>query len=265
MKTYTFYVGTAPAGDVISRTMELPAEWTLEDLSDAIQEAFGLDGQAGFSFYMSGEAWDESTEYTHLDELWDEDEFWEEDELDAEEMVSLDDLPEADKLDAEPVTGPLVLFEETETATGAPDGTPSAQDIRSMFAELKTNPELRAQLTAQLADQLKLPAFMLDAVLSNADSLLALLPDEQAHPNDGRARPGWRCRGPIGDTREGAPRGPAGLEPGGSFLYMYDYDEERYFEVHLESVREPEEPEEVFPRVLESSGELPPLEDEEEE
>ncbi len=264
MKTYTFYVGTAPAGDVISRTMELPAEWTLEDLSDAIQEAFGLDGQAGFSFYMSGEAWDESTEYTHLDELWDEDEFWEEDELDAEEMVSLDDLPEADKLDAEPVTGPLVLFEETETATGAPDGTPSAQDIRSMFAELKTNPELRAQLTAQLADQLKLPAFMLDAVLSNADSLLALLPDEQLTQMMAGLDQDGDAEGPIGDTRE-TRLADLGLEPGGSFLYMYDYDEERYFEVHLESVQEPEEPEEVFPRVLESSGELPPLEDEEEE
>jgi hypothetical protein len=263
MKTYTFYVGTAPAGDVISRTLELPADWTLEDLSDAIQEAFGLDGQEGFSFYMSGEAWDESTEYTHLDELWDEDELWEEDEADAEAMLSLDDLPAEDEPATEPVTGPLTLFEEAETALETPTGTPSAQDIRSMFAELKNNPELRAQLTAQMADQLKLPAFMLDAVLSNADSLLALLPDDQLTEMVAGLDPQGDAEGPIGDTRE-TRLADLGLEPGGSFLYMYDYDEERYFEVHLESVQEPAEPEEVFPRVLESSGELPPFEDDEE-
>ncbi len=263
MKTYTFYVGTAPAGEVISRTLELPAEWTMEDLSDAIQEAFGLDGQQGFSFYMSGEAWDESTEYTHLDELWDDDELWEEDEADAEDMVSLDDIPVEDEPDMEPVTGPLVLFDETEPAPEAPPGTPSAQDIRSMFAELKNNPELRAQLTAQMADQLKLPAFMLDAVLSNADSLLALLPDDQLTEMMSGLDLDEDAEGPIGDTRE-TRLADLGLEPGGSFLYMYDYDEERYFEVHLESVQEPAEPEEVFPRLLESSGELPPLEHEEE-
>ncbi len=265
MKTYTFYVGTAPAGDVISRTLELPAEWTLEDLSDAIQETFGLDGQAGFSFYMSGEAWDESTEYTHLDELWDDDDLWEEDEADAEDMVSLDDLPAENNPDAEPITGPLALPDaaEIEAADGTPSGTPSAQDIRSMFAELKANPELRAQLTAQLADQLKLPAFMLDAVLSNADSLLALLPDDQlTEMMAGLDQPGEE-EGPLGDTREMRLE-DLGLEPGGAFLYMYDFDEERYFEVHLESVQEPDLPEDQFPRVLESVGELPLFEDDEE-
>ncbi len=263
MKTYTFYVGTAPAGDVISRTLELPAEWTLEDLSDAIQETFGLDGQAGFSFYMSGEAWDESTEYTHLDELWDDDDLWEEDEADAEDMVSLDDLPAENNPDAELITGPLALFEEAETAIEAPADAPSAQDIRSMFAELKNNPELRAQLTAQMADQLKLPAFMLDAVLSNADSLLALLPDDQLTEMMAGLDQPEDAEGPLGDTRE-MRLADLGLEPGGSFLYMYDFDEERYFEVHLESVQEPDLPEDQFPRVLESVGELPPLEEEEE-
>jgi len=263
MKTYTFYVGTAPAGDVISRTMELPAEWTLEDLSDAIQETFGLDGQAGFSFYMSGEAWDESTEYTHLDELWDEDEFWEEDELDAEDVLNLDGLTAEDEPDVQPTAGGLALPDDAEATPEVPLGTPSAQDIRSMFAELKTNPELRAQLTAQLADQLKLPAFMLDAVLSNADSLLALLPDDQLTEMMAGLDQTEDADGPLGDTREMRLE-DLGLEPGGSFLYMYDFDDERYFEVHLESVQEPDLPEDQFPRVLESIGKLPPLEDEEE-
>lgn len=231
MKTYTFYVNTAPAGDIVSRTLELPAEWTLEDLSDAIQDAFGLDGQADFSFFMSGVPWDEASEYTHLDELWGDDELWEDDEIDDE----IDDEAQLESL-------------------------PAAQDVRNLFAQLKADPKLRGELAAQLADEFNLPAFILDAVISNADSLMGQLADAEIDKLMAGFDPEADLDEPLGDTRE-ARLADLALAPGRSFLYLYDFDDERHFEVHLEEVQESDLPEDRFPQVLESVGELPPSEE----
>lgn len=281
MKTYTFYVGAAPEGEVISRTLELPAAWTLEDLHDAIQEAFGLDGQAGFSFYMSGEAWDEASEYTHLDEddmagdglddnvlamlNADDDELWpDEDEVD--EVEAIDGAPlsheaalDSQALDADVVTGPLAPLAADEPPQEA---VPSAQDIRAMFAELKKNPELRGQIAAQLSDELKMPPFLLDAVLTNAEAFLSMLPDDSLGQMlaQGAAEMTDEDKGPLGDTRE-VRLEELDLKPEQSFLYLYDYDLERYFDVQVDSVQERDLPETDFPRVLESIGELPPTEE----
>ncbi|OQA42348.1 MAG: Plasmid pRiA4b ORF-3-like protein [Chloroflexi bacterium ADurb.Bin325] len=242
MKTYTFYVNTAPAGDIVSRTLELPAEWTLEDLSDAIQDAFGLDGQADFSFFMSGVPWDEASEYTHLDELWGDDELWEDDEIDDE----IDD--EAFLLDDEP---DVELDDEAQL-----ESLPAAQDVRNLFAQLKADPKLRGELAAQLADEFNLPAFILDAVISNADSLMGQLADAEIDKLMAGFDPEADLDEPLGDTRE-ARLADLGLAPGRSFLYLYDFDDERHFEVHLEEVQESDLPEDRFPQVLESVGELP--------
>jgi hypothetical protein len=62
MKTYTFHVSLPGTGRVW-RKIEMRADQTLEDLHFAIQDAYEWDADHLYSFFMSGEAWDESTEY----------------------------------------------------------------------------------------------------------------------------------------------------------------------------------------------------------
>jgi hypothetical protein len=45
------------------RKIEMRADQTLEELHFAIQDAFKWDADHLFSFFLSGQAWDESTEY----------------------------------------------------------------------------------------------------------------------------------------------------------------------------------------------------------
>ncbi len=62
MKTYTFHVSLPGAGRVW-RKIEMSADQTLEDLHFAIQDAYEWDADHLYSFFMSGKAWDESSEY----------------------------------------------------------------------------------------------------------------------------------------------------------------------------------------------------------
>ena len=62
MKTYTFHVSLPGTGRVW-RKIEMRADQTLEDLHFAIQRAYGWAADHLYSFFMSGTAWDESTEY----------------------------------------------------------------------------------------------------------------------------------------------------------------------------------------------------------
>lgn len=62
MKTYTFHVSLPGTGRVW-RKIELLASQTLEDLHFAIQGAYSWDADHLYSFFMSGKAWDEKTEY----------------------------------------------------------------------------------------------------------------------------------------------------------------------------------------------------------
>lgn len=63
MKTYTFKVWLPPEKSIF-RKIEIRADHTLLTLHRAIQEAFDFDDDHLFSFYMSGRAWDRSTEYS---------------------------------------------------------------------------------------------------------------------------------------------------------------------------------------------------------
>jgi antitoxin component of RelBE/YafQ-DinJ toxin-antitoxin module len=47
----------------VSRTIEIGGEYTLQNLHTAIQSAFDFDDDHLYSFFMSGKAWDETTEY----------------------------------------------------------------------------------------------------------------------------------------------------------------------------------------------------------
>lgn len=62
MKTYTFHVSLPGTGRVW-RKIELRSDQTLADLHHAIQAAFGWGAGHLYSFFMSGQAWDRSTEY----------------------------------------------------------------------------------------------------------------------------------------------------------------------------------------------------------
>ncbi len=62
MKTYTFHA-SLPGSGRVWRKIEMRADQTLENLHFAIQNAYGWDADHLYSFFMSGKAWDESTEY----------------------------------------------------------------------------------------------------------------------------------------------------------------------------------------------------------
>ena len=62
MNTYTFHV-SLPGTRRVWRKIEMSADQTLEDLHFAIQDAYEWDADHLYSFFMSGKAWDESTEY----------------------------------------------------------------------------------------------------------------------------------------------------------------------------------------------------------
>ncbi len=62
MKTYTFHV-SQPGGGRVWRKIELSGDQTLEELHFAIQDAYDWDADHLYSFFMSGRAWDSSSEY----------------------------------------------------------------------------------------------------------------------------------------------------------------------------------------------------------
>lgn len=59
---YRFHVALAWKPDVWRR-IELRGDQTLDELHEAIQEAFNWDNDHLYSFFLSGEAWDTETEY----------------------------------------------------------------------------------------------------------------------------------------------------------------------------------------------------------
>jgi hypothetical protein len=62
MRTYTLHVSLPGTGRTW-RKIELRAGQTLEDLHFAIQRVYEWDADHLYSFFMSGKAWDESSEY----------------------------------------------------------------------------------------------------------------------------------------------------------------------------------------------------------
>jgi hypothetical protein len=62
VKSYTFHV-SIPGMGRLWRKLELRGDQMLSDLHLAIQDAFNFDNDHLYSFFMSGKAWDRSTEY----------------------------------------------------------------------------------------------------------------------------------------------------------------------------------------------------------
>jgi hypothetical protein len=62
LQTYTFKV-TYQQNQDVWRVIEIAESQTLDDLHDAIRDSVDFDYDHLYSFFMSGEAWDDSTEY----------------------------------------------------------------------------------------------------------------------------------------------------------------------------------------------------------
>ena len=65
MRTYTFHV-SLPGHGRVWRKLELPADATLETLHFSIQHAYDFGADHLYSFFMSGQAWDETDLLNHL-------------------------------------------------------------------------------------------------------------------------------------------------------------------------------------------------------
>ena len=68
MKNYTFHV-SLPGSGRVWRKIEMRATQTLDDLHAAIQDAFEFDSDHLYSFFMSGRAWDQDSEYCLPEEV----------------------------------------------------------------------------------------------------------------------------------------------------------------------------------------------------
>ena len=121
MKTYTFHISLPGTGRVW-RKIEMRADQTLEELHFAIQRAYEWDCDHLYSFFMSGKAWDESTEYR---------------------------LPEGVAPWGEPVDDDDEEEEEEEEDWPEPTPEEREQALRALFGETDmTLEEMQAQMDA---------------------------------------------------------------------------------------------------------------------
>lgn len=238
MKTYTFHV-SQPGGGRVWRKIELKSDQTLEDLHFAIQDAYDWDADHLYSFFMSGRAWDASSEYSLPEDVdpwgYDFDEDDEDDEEDEELAAgdeAYEDAAEDDDLDIE--TSEEVA-EELAALGITPDALQNALTI--LEDETLTDGEKLARLGP-----------MTDALLSFAGllSYSDLTGDVQTTTLD-----------------------ELELEVGKKFLYIFDYGEEHRFQLRVHAINPDAAGEaDEFPRFVEAVGEAPeqyPTWDEEEE
>lgn len=239
MKTYTFHVSIPGTGRVW-RKIELAEGQTLEDLHWAIQEAFDFDGDHLFSFFMSGKAWDRSSEYSLPEDAFDWIEAGTDDEADLE-----DDEDDEDEFEAE------IDDETAQSLREALGAAPPPQSFEEMLSLISSNAELRGQMVKLMSEQTGIPAFMADMLLKNADSLMGALPEGML---DGMFEDDSDIQGDVRTTTVES----LGLEPGQSFLYLFDYGDEWRFTVKLSRIGAASEPGVEYPRIVEVVGEAPP-------
>jgi len=152
MQTYVFHV-SLPGYGRVWRKIEMPPDQTLEDLHFAIQHAFNFDADHLYSFFMSGKAWDRSSEYC-LPE------------------GALDDLMGSPFGDEDE--------EEDEAAEEEEDmlAEPTSDELREMLALLEANPDLRAEMVRVVSEQTGMPQFMVNMFLAQGDQFLDLLEED---------------------------------------------------------------------------------------
>lgn len=232
MRSYTFHV-TVNGIEETWRRIELTGEQTLRELHMAIQAALAWVLDDDIAFFLGDDAQGGSEQYVIFDVVDgdedDEDDWYDDDladdELDEEIDALVDTLP------------PLDLGD-----------TPRPETMEQMLDLLESNPDLRSQVSKMLTEQLGIPSFMADMVLSNAKGLFNMLPEgmladltgEEPEPKDAAET-----------TLESL-----GLTPGQTFLYVFGDDDWR-FDVHVEAITPEADADATYPRLLAGDGPAP--------
>ena len=239
MRTYTFHV-TLPGHDRVWRKVELPAGATLEGLHNAIQDAYAFDADHLYSFFMSGKAWDDSTEYTLPEEAFDD--------FDGDEENADDD----------PFT----------TASGLPPGLPTdmamptPDQLRGMMQMLQSDPQARQQFMQAMSEQMGLPPAMVNMLMSNMENAIGSMSDDQMNSllqmgdpfgEDDEDEETIEIAGDVRTTALDSLQ----LRKGQNFLYLFDYGDEWQFNVRVHAINDNADPNAEYPRLVESVGEAP--------
>lgn len=241
MLTYTFHI-TLPDHKGVSRKVELPAEATLEWLHYAIQDAYNFNADHLYSFFMSGKAWDESTEYTLPEDA----DPWGDGPLDDDEEADAEFLNEYGDLLTESTRQPLT-----------PD------QMRNVLQMLKSDPEARQLVMKVMSEQMGLPPAMVQMLLGNIENTVSGMSDEQlkqmlqmGSPFAAAADDDDEDEEAAGDVRT-TPLASLNLRKGQNFLYLFDYGDEWRFNVKLHAINENGDPDAEYPRIVESVGAAP--------
>lgn len=248
MRTYTFHVSLPGMGRVW-RKVELPADATLEGLHFAIQDAYDFNADHLYSFFMSGQPWDESSEYTLPD-----DDSWGGMLMDDEEDEEEDDIDDESEEEDD------ILTEATGVPPNMPQGLemPTPDQLRGMMQILQSDPQARQQFMQAMSDQLGLPPAMVNMIMGNMESALTGMSDEQMNAL-------LQMGDPFADDEEESTAGDVRvttlnalqLRKGQKFLYLFDYGDEWQFTVRVHAINENADPDVQYPRLIESVGEAP--------
>ncbi len=229
MKTYTFHVSTADLPDSWRR-VELTAQQTLRDLHVAIQEALDWDPDDDIAFFVGENPLESGVQYTlELDEDWDD-----EDDEDAEDDWDAEDDESASMSDSLP---PLDLGD-----TLSPGNIEEALDL------IESNPEVRAQVRQMMIDEMGIPGFMADMMLSSLRSFVQMMPEG--------ALAGLAGAEAAAKDAAAASLESLGLTEGQSLLYMVGADDWR-FDVRLEGINDSAEDGALYPILLGGDGPAP--------
>jgi hypothetical protein len=163
------------------------------------------------------------------------DEDWEEDDLLEEDLE--DDLSEEEieaMVDGLP---PIDIGDK-----------PRPQSMQEMLDLLESDPQVRDQVGKMMTDQLGVPSFLVNMVLSNAKSLMSMMPQEMLSSMVGSVPEPLDAAETSLDS--------LGLAEGRSFVYMFGEDDWR-FDVRVEAIHAEADAETSYPRLLQAEGLAP--------
>jgi len=247
MQSYTFHV-SLPGHGRTWRKLELSEEATLQDLHMAIQRAFEFDNDHLYSFFMSGKAWDRTSEYTlpegasPWDELDDED-----DEFDEELADEEDDEDEWDEEEEDD----LAAF-SLPPAVGGAMPMPTPDQLREMFNALNADEATRDAFIQAMAAQMGMPEAMARMLFSNLDSAIGTMSNQQLN-----SLLNLELSEEEGRDVRATTLAELELKKGKKFLYLFDYGDEWRFNIKVDTVNPNADPNRAYPVLVESVGDAP--------
>lgn len=219
MKTYTFHISVSDLPDTWRR-VELTSEQTLSDLHVAIQEALDWDPDDDIAFFVGGDPLDSGEMYT-LD--------FEDDGDDSEADEEIESMAES--------LPPLDL-----------GNAPRPESMEAAIALIESNPEVRAQVRQMMVDEMGVPGFMADMLLSSMKSLFDMMPPGMLDQLAGG--------GPAAKNAAETSLESLGLAAGQSLAYVFGEDDWR-FDVRVEAINDQAEDDAFYPLVLAGDGPAP--------